>query len=70
MLPNLHLSLFPQMGWEQGCVSLGLMYLKFIKSKESFVPFSGFWMSLRVSIGWPGLWEGLTGKKGQRCVEQ
>lgn len=47
-------SLFPQMGWEQNCVSLGLKYLKLIKSKESFVYFPGFWMSLQVSIAWTG----------------
>lgn len=47
-------SLFPQMGWEQSCVSLGFKYLKLIKSKESFVSFFGFWMSLQVSIAWTG----------------
>lgn len=40
------------MGWEQGRVGLGLTYLEFIKSKESFVPRSSFWMSLQVSIAW------------------
>lgn len=42
------------MGWEQNCVSLGLKYLKLTKSKESFVSFPGFWMSLQVSIAWTG----------------
>lgn len=44
------------MGWEQGRVSLGLTYLEFIKSKESFVPLSRFWMSLQVSIAWTVQW--------------
>lgn len=47
-------SLFPQMGWEQNSVSLGLKYLKLVKSKESFVSSLGFWMSLQVSIAWTG----------------
>lgn len=50
------------MGWEQDHVSLGLTYLKFIKSKESFVSFSSFWMSLQVSIAWTGL-QGRTNMK-------